>query len=219
VSENKNLPLALKRIDEELGSSTVPAYEHAVDTAPHLEGMAIILKGTSNGSTFQASPEGLAGSYINLQAKEQVYKNLIHSGVAKIRMAEYSRFYRQRGITPSVKELVTSTFLHEMGHADDFHRYISDAQGDVSAAFDLSRSVRASQIATLPFKTATSNAVLAWENNTEGYRDRLQAAGYTDEMWESAVFDNIRAYSELPCEKVADHFALGVLATMYGSEK
>lgn len=209
----ESAPLALKQLDATIGSRTVDGYSTAVDRYPHLGGMAVLLD--PQDSAFQPSKLGLAGSHIRIVDEPAKYQDEIIGGITKARMGEFSAFYHEKGITPSIPELVTATFLHELGHGEDYYRYILRAGGDVAAAFKLSNEVRASQLAGLPLKAPSSAAKKAWDNNTDGYRDDMQKTGYDEARFQVALLDNIRAYSKLPCEKVADRFALGVLATMY----
>lgn len=212
--ETKITPLALQTLDRQLGTETVSAFEHAVDIAPHLGGLAIVLD-NSTGSTFQPSELGLAGSLVRLNPDRDYYTGIIKSGIVGARLGEFSRFFRERGVMPSVNELMTSVLLHELGHADDLEGYVQQAGGNTKAAFKLASEVRKSELATLPLKAASSRAQRAWEGNIKGYRDKMRARGITDGKWSGLVLRNTEAYSNLPCEKVADRFALGVLATMY----
>ncbi len=214
MSETKNTPLALQALDSQHGTETVVAFEHAVDMAPHLGGLAIILD-DKRGPGFQGSELGLAGSYVSLNPSADYYKDAIKSGKTVARLGEFSRFFRERGIAPSTNELITTAFLHELGHADNFQEYVERMGGDTVAAFRLAKEVRKSQIATLPLKAATSRAEAAWTSNESGYKDKMRSRGVTDEGWAKLVTRNTEAYAALSCEKVADRFALGVLATMY----
>lgn len=214
MSETKNIPLALQALDRQHGTNTVVAFEHAVDMAPHLGGLAVILD-DKRGPGFHGSELGLAGSHVSLNPSTDYYKHAIRSGKTVPRMGEFSRFFRERGIAPSTNELITSALLHELGHADDLQGYIRRMGGDTAAAFRLAKDVRKSQIATLPLKMATSRAEAAWTSNEAGYKDKMRRRGVTDEKWPKLVAQNLEAYAALPCEKVADRFALGVLATMY----
>lgn len=207
-------PLALRHLDDTIGSRTVEAFEVATEQHPHLGGIAIKLDKSSY-SSFHPSELGLAGSHISMAADKSQYADHIKSGITKIRMADFSTLLRERGVTPSVPELVTSVFLHELGHAEDYHQYIQCAGGDVKAAFELSREVRRSELATLPLGGSSSNALKAWDSNKSGYRDRMQKAGYTQDSFMALIKQNVEAYTKLPAEQVADRFALGVLATMY----
>lgn len=209
-------PLSLRAIDTHLGANTAEAYKQAVQQAPHLGGLAIILDKRVNASHFVPSELGLAGSYISVNPDPAHYANAIRDGIVGARMGHFSRFFRSKGIQPSINELVTSVFLHELGHADDFNSYITRASGDPAKALRLANKVRESQIATLPLKTATSRARAAFVDNTGGYRDAmldyLKSSGAN---WEYLLEQNTKAYTNLTCEQVADRFALGVLATIY----
>lgn len=206
-------PLALQHLDSTLGSRTVEAYEVATEQHPHLGGIAVKLD--SSHSFFEASNLGLAGSHISMLADKPQYINHIKSGATKARMADFSKLLREKGVTPSVPELVTSVFLHELGHAEDYHQYIQRAGGDVKAAFRTSREIRKSEIARLPLGIASSRALRAWNTNTNGYRDSMTKAGHTQDSFMQLINRNIEAYAKLPSEQIADRFALGVLATMY----
>jgi hypothetical protein len=207
-------PLALQHLDSSIGSRTVEAFSVATEQYPHLGGIAINLD-NSHQSSFHPSELGLAGSHISIIADPSQYQDEIKKGITKVRMAEFSTMFRERGVLPSVPELVTSTFLHELGHAEDFYQYIQRAGGDVKAAFKLAGEVRKSEIAGLPLKGSSSAALNAWNQNKDEYRDKMEGAGFTPESFNIAVMDNLEAYTKLPCEQVADRFALGVLATMY----
>jgi hypothetical protein len=211
---SETAPLALTQLDQMNGSRTAEAFSVATKQHPHLEGLAVILHDKGAGE-FQSSELGLGGSYIGMNPDQDALDKSIQSGLVTARMKEFSVFYRERGILPRKKELITSIFLHELGHAEDFHQYTVNAGGDVKAAFNLSNEVRRSQLITLPLGGASSRARRDWENNTENYRDRMIRHGYTDETFATALLKNSEAYAQLPCEKVADRFALGVLATMY----
>ena len=215
MSETKiAIPIALQAIDAQRGSETSEAYTRATAIAPHQGGLAVMLESTK-GNQFMPSELGLAGSYITLNPNKDYYTEALKSGIVKDRLGEFSSFFHERGITPSYSELITTIFLHELGHAKDLHGYIDRSGGDEAKAFKISREIRASQLATLPLKSATSRAKLAWNQNIAGYRDKMQAAGLTGSRWDSIIKQNTEAYAQMPCEKVADRFALGVLATMY----
>lgn len=206
-------PLALVALDQQFGTELVSANKRAVKLAPHLGGLAIVLDQAH--PQFQPSELGLAGSIVSILSNDSYYINAINSGLFRARMVEYSEFFGERDIVPSTKELMVSVFLHEVGHANDFDGYIERAGGDTRAAFQLSREVRKTELATLPLKGPTIRARQAWNDNIDGYRDKMQACGFTDEKWRAVSIRNAEAYAELPCEKVADRFALGVLATIY----
>ena len=167
---------------------------------------------------FHLSPEGLSESRLTINPDRDFYLQGIKSGRATQRLSEFSQFYRSRGIAPGVNELVEAILLHEMGHGDDFWSYIQQASGDTKAAFELSRKTRKTQLAGLPLGAATSRILDAWEHNTDGYRDEI-AARYTDEEWRAMLAENTKAYGELPCEKIPDRFALGVLATLHQASR
>lgn len=206
------MPEALTKLDGELGTDTRGAYSAAISAAPHLQ--VVEVESTNGQARFLLGSAGLADSKLQISSDREYYLDAIRSGIASRRMHEYSRLYRAAGITPGVNELVVAVLLHEMGHAEDYSRYVDDANGDTQAAFALSRSVRKAQLASLPLQAATSQAVKAWSDNTDGYQDRVRALGYTDELWQEMVTKNTEAYGKLPCELVADRFALGVLATV-----
>jgi hypothetical protein len=209
-------PLALKTLDEHLGSETQRAYSYAIQVAPHLEGMAIILN--EDRSSFRRSRLGLAGGYVAMAASRSHYADRIVDGTATKRMGKFKEFFLDQGIRPKTAHLVTSVFLHELGHADDYQSYINQANGDTQLAFMLANDVRKSELATLPLRAATSHARKAWAENTNGYQDQMRASGVTDTRWQELQDQNIAAYADIPCEAVADRFALGVLATMYTPE-
>jgi hypothetical protein len=207
-------PIALRQLDDMTGSRTAEGFQVATEQYPHLQGLAVILNNSGVGK-FQPSELGLGGSYIEMNPNVTVYDEPIRSGLVTARMGEFSKFYRERGVLPKRPELVTSIFLHELGHAEDFHAYIIKNGGDVAAAFKLSREVRSSQLATLPLKISSSRVRHAYDNNTQGYRDNMLKAGYDETKLAKAILENSEAYTQLACEQVADRFALGVLATMY----
>lgn len=205
-------PIALEELDDRLGTQTQQAYRAAVEAAPRIAGLAVILDDGNN--RFEPSPLGLGGSSVKLNPDPEWYREALRSGKVRESLGKFSALYRSRGITPGINELIVAIELHELGHAVDFAGYISRAAGDTKAAFELSAHVRTSQLAGLPLKMSTSSAEYAMANNTNGYRDRMQKLGYVGPAWTSIVTDNLQAYRELPCEKVADRFALGVLATV-----
>jgi hypothetical protein len=205
---------ALEQVDASTGARTQEAYLAALSAAPHLGEIAIVRNDGQN-SHFTRNPDGLAGSSLVLNGDPEFYRTAVRSGLVSKRMAEFGTFFRGLGIQPRLPELVTAVALHELGHGDDFHGYIQRAGGDTHSAFEMAKAVRNSQLATLPLRGATSRAEKAWIYNTEGYRDKLRAMGWTDEMWEAQKAQNVEAYTKLSCEKVADRFALGVLATAY----
>lgn len=204
----------LEQIDDTTGAFTQEAFTRALETAPYLGEIAVQI---DNDRTphFTPNSNGLQASRLALNADPEFYRAAIRSGLVSKRMGEFSEFYRGHGVTPRIPELVTAVSLHELGHGEDFQRYINKAGGSTQAAFAMSRDVRKSQIATLPLGASTSRAQKAWDNNTEGYRDKLRAMGWTDEMWEAQKLRNTEEYTKLSVEKVADRFALGVLATIY----
>jgi len=205
-------PLALQELDDNLGTQTQDAYRAASRVAPHLNGLAVVFTDTT--PHFSGSPLGLSGSNVAINPDKDFYIEGIHSGKASLRLAEFGKLYRSKGITPGVNELIVAIMLHEMGHAYDFSDYIKRASGDPKVAFELSRKVRKSEIATLPLRTSTAKAEAAWNNNTNGYKDKMRAKGYDNRTWASWLDKNTRAYANLPSEKVADRFALGVIATV-----
>ncbi len=205
-------PLALQAIDDQLGTQTQDAYRTAVSRAPHLNGLAVMLD--EDRSRFLGSPLGLPGSSIMLNPDPKYYSDAIRSGIVNKRMGEFSELYRSKGITPGVNELIVAVMLHEMGHADDLAGFVEMTDGDTAEAFMLANRVRKSELSTLPLKAATSRAQTAWDGNINGYQDLMRERGITDESWEALKAANTVAYAELPCEKVADTFALGVLATV-----
>ncbi len=204
----------LEQIDANTGAHTQEAYVAALAVAPYL-GEIAVRQDDNSGPHFTRNPNGLASSTLVLNGDPEFYRTAVRTGLVAKRMGEFRNFYYGLGIKPRLPELVTAVALHELGHGDDFHGYIEKAGGDTRAAFAMAKSVRDSQLATLPLRAATSRAEKAWKNNTEGYRDKIKAMGWTDEMWEAQKLQNTEAYTKLSCEKVADRFALGVLATVY----
>lgn len=204
-------PLALQELDDKLGTQTQEAYRAAVEQAPHLNGLAVVLD--DKRPHFKESPLGLGGSHVAISSEPEFYRDANKSGIVASRMGAFSKFFRSRGEIPVLDHLIVSVLLHEIGHANDFAGYIQRASGDAKSAFALSRQVRKSQLATLPLKAPSSAAQNAWDNNTKGYRDKLLSQGMTPEVWSEYIAKNSTAYGELPCEAVADRFALGVLAT------
>lgn len=205
-------PIILHEIDDALGAKTQDAFKAAILRSPRLGGLVIIA--SDQKSNFIRSPLGLGGSQVNMRPDPEYYKEFINNGLVAQRMIRFSELYRSKGITPRVNELIVAVLLHEIGHAEDYANYISNASGNVKAAFELSNKVRATELATLPLKAATANAMRAWDDNTNGYRDAMQAQGITGTRWQELLDQNANAYTDLPCEKVADRFALGVLASI-----
>jgi hypothetical protein len=204
----------LEQIDVATGAHTQEAYESALAIAPHLGEFAVRRDDTA-GPHFTRHPDGLTSSELVVNGDPEFYRTAVRSGMVANRMGEFRNFYYSLGIKPRLPELVTAVALHELGHGDDYHGYIESAGGDTKAAFAMAKSVRDSQLATLPLRAVTSRAEKAWVNNTEGYRDKIRAMGWTDEKWEAQKLENTTAYTKLSCENVADRFALGVLATIY----
>lgn len=206
-------PLALHSIDADLGTDTLTAYNNAVSLAPHLGGLAIVL--SERGTSFRPSPLGLAGSAVSLQPTEGYYKQRIEAGYVSVRMKRFEEFFRNRDINPSLKLLITSVFLHELGHGDTLHSFIRKNSGDTNAAFEEARATRKSQVKTLPLKGPSSAAERSWTGNTDGYRDEMQKIGYNAANWRQALTENARAYADLPLERTADDFAIEVLSQMH----
>lgn len=204
----------LRRIDAETGAFTEEAFTKALEVAPQLGDIAVEL---DNGSTpyFACDIRGLQESRLVLNSDPEFYRAAIKNGLVSKRMGEFSDFYRAHGVIPRIPELITAVSLHELGHGNDFLQYIEKASGDTATAFAMAGHVRESQIATLPLGASTSRAQTAWDGNVGGYKDKLRALGWTDEMWEAEKLRNTEEYAKLNVEKVADRFALGVLATMY----
>src|SRR5690606_38950343 len=109
-------------------------------------------------SRFHKSDSGLADSYVALNPRHSYYVYAIKAGRVRERMGEFSAFFRNNGIIPKIPELILSVFLHELGHANDYHSYIEQAGGDTLAAYRHFVEVRQSQLATLPLGMATSYA-------------------------------------------------------------
>ena len=206
------VPPALAELDERLGANTSQAYIAALSFAPNISGVQVVLN-ESLGAHFVSHPYGLEYSKISLNPDPEHYREQIRSGVAKTRFAEFSGLYRQLGIRPGLGEMAVVGLLHEAGHADQFTRHIAQAAGQAALGFDLRRAARLEEVQTLPLGGPTSIALTAWNNNTEGYRDKLIAQGITDERWQELTEKNTRTYMKLPSESGADQFALSIIAT------
>lgn len=210
---------ALRKIDDATGARTREAFISAWVKFPHLAKIAILQDDSVPMPTIRPEVGNLAKSTVLLSGKVDSYRPFVDDKAYAARMNPFNEFYRSRGVTPSISEMITTFFLHELGHGDDFHRYIREAAGDARAAFALANRVRGSELASLPLGTATSIADAAWQHNTDGYRDRLQAEGWTDEKRQAMRLQNLTAYTELNTEQIADRFALGVLATVYPAQE
>lgn len=209
-------PKVLRSLDNNKGSGTVLGHEAAIQISPHIEQVPVLGSESIVGGQFQANHGGWESSRVTINPNHSAYRSYIDSGFASTRLGEFSAFFRERGVVPKTNELILSVLLHELGHVDDLQSYLEKAGGDFKAACMLSEEVRTSQLASLPLGVPSSVALAAWNHNTDGYRDQMQDAGYnTNDKWHEILTQNLRAYSELPCEKVADRFALGVLATIY----
>lgn len=209
-------PSALRELDGELGTQTQEAYIAAVNSAPRLAGLAIRLN-ADRGAYHVSTPSSTRPSFVSLNPEREHYSNSLRSDIIKLRMAEFNAFYLSKGIAFGVNELVVTNLLHEMGHEYDFLSYIDQANGERAIASRLMSHAREAQLKQLPLGRATSRAIRARNANTDGYRDQLEAEGIDDAKWDELVKENVRAYTSLPCEKVADDFALNILATVEAS--
>lgn len=207
-------PQALLQLDDTIGSRTAEAYHTAVDAHPYLRDVRVVLNPDKR-NFFSKSVHGLSASYISLNPTEAPYIERIEAGEVEERYSWAVDLLGYDGVTPRVPELLTTIFLHELGHANDFQGYITNNGDNPAIAFERSKEARRLQLATLPLKQASSRAIRAWDSNTEGYRDQLRASGLGDEDFSSTIRVNTAAYAELPCEAVADRFALGILSSIY----
>jgi hypothetical protein len=207
-------PDALVQIDEKLGSRTVEAYHSVVYKYPWLRSVSIELD-DSKINAFHKKSRGLDSSYISFNPSDESYINRLQDGRA------VDRFYWAKGLIQStgtrlrVPELVTISFLHELGHADNFHDWIIESGEDTQLAYTRSNAERHAQLDTLPLGQACSRAVAAWENNTDSYRDTMEAQGHDEVSFRAALRDNLKAYARLPSEAIPDQFARDALEQIY----
>lgn len=207
-------PEALTQIDAKLGSRTVEAYHCAVNSYPWLEGVNIVLD-DSRGNVFHKNSMGLSASYISLNPDDELYRRRLQDGTAKERFFWATDLIHTRGKRLPISEFATTVFLHELGHADNYQDWILDSGGNTQLAFERSNTERQLQLATLPLGQACSRAVVAWQNNTDGYRDQMIVAGYDEMSFDEQLRANRIAYARLTSEVTPDRFAQKTLETIY----
>lgn len=207
---------ALERLDDLLGSRTVAAHEHVLSRHPELGAVAITLS-TESGNKFHKNELGIPSCSITINPQIETYQERLDSGQAAARFPWLVNFLQAdtaRPIELNVPELITAIFLHELGHAAHFQRLIVEADSNVKAAYATSQRQRFKQLSTIPLGMASSRALKKWAKNTDGYRDDMQAQGYDEVAFKEILDLNRVAYAQLPCEVVADEFALANLKDM-----
>ncbi|MDB5163396.1 MAG: hypothetical protein JWS12_13 [Candidatus Saccharibacteria bacterium] len=213
MNEVLSIAEASEELDRTLGTETRQAYARVLEVAPHLGVVAVVLGGTY--PAFCPSKDGLENSQVEITPERRFYESELASPHFPARFRPFQEFFVARGIVPAVKELVVVAMLHELGHADDYHTYITHANGDTAAAFKTYDHDWRNQVEALPLGGPTSAAEAAWDENIDGYQDQMREAGFTNEAWLAILEANTIAYTQLPQEKIPDNFALQILASIY----
>ena len=210
----------LRQIDSSTGARTRAAFIDAWAKFPHLV-KVVVRRDDSRMPAVSPNKENLAASTVRVNGDPDFYRTFMEGGSYAKRAERLDNFFHSRGIKPEIPEIATFFTMHEVGHVDQLQKHLRTAAGDSQAALELALKERRLEYASLPLGTGTSIADKRWQDNIDGYRDRLENEGWVhpDSPWEEWRLRNLEAYHKLSSEELADRFALGILAVVYPAQE
>lgn len=203
-------PSVLGELDGKLGSNTHSAYIYASMGHPEVRGIKI-REGLSPG---YITPEYYRGpGKIEIPKDGDFYERQLDDPLFRQRLARFEEFFKDSSRPfgpPQVAEII---LLHEIGHAVHFAELVQ-REGGGEKAFRAYDEIMTSGINSLPLGMDTAKAIALGPNKVGDFR--LSRFGSDPaERWCVALRENMAAYTQIPTELEADHFALGVLARLY----